>query len=279
VRVEVLVPSWLSNNTNAARLARVSQQGLAAAGHDVTVLVEPSSNAERIVLWGLGHPRAQELLREARGRGVTVIGWDLGVWKRASHFRVSINDAHPRQYVMAKARPLDRLHADGLVLRQDADPGGPVYLIGIGWKSADTYGEQPGAWEDRTLERIRAAWPGQRVIFRPKRGGGSHAPHGIPIAAPTVSIEQLLRGAAAVYCRHSNVAVDAIVAGVPAIAEDGAAAAVCPNEPALGRLPVTLPLEVRTAFLGNLAWFQWSEAEIARPACWAVIDDIVRSVP
>jgi hypothetical protein len=42
---------------------------------------------------------------------------------------------------------------------------------------------------------------------------------------------------------------------------------------------VTLPLEVRTAFLGNLAWFQWSEAEIARPACWAVIDDIVRSVP
>lgn len=277
VRFEILQPPWLENNSSSHRITRAALGGLRAAGFDVEAVASPTAAANRVVIWGLGHPKAQALLRSLVPAGITVIGWDVGYWRRGLCFRVSFNDAHPRQYVMAKARPPDRLLADGITLREDADPDGPVLLIGIGRKSAATYDEQPGEWEDRALAKIRAAWPDRRVIFRPKRGGGSHAPAGAPIAA-SGPIEALLRGAAAVYCRHSNVAVDAIIAGIPAIAEDGAAAAVCENAASPGRLPAPLPREVRLAFLGNLAWFQWSEEEIERRACWWAIEDIIRSV-
>lgn len=278
MRFEVLQPPWLESNSSSHKIAGAACLGLQAAGFEVEAVPAPTAAANRVVIWGLGHPKAQELLRTLVPAGITVIGWDVGYWRRGLRFRVSFNDAHPRQYVMAKARSPDRFLADKITLREDADPAGPVLLIGIGRKSAATYDEKPGEWEDRALAKIRAAWPGRRVIFRPKRGGGSHAPAGVPVAA-SGQIEPLLRGAAAVYCRHSNVAVDAIIAGVPAIAEDGAAAAVCENAAAPARLPAPLPRETRLAFLGNLAWFQWSEDEIEHRACWWAIEDIIRSVP
>ena len=66
---------------------------------------------------------------------------------------------------------------------------------------------------------------------------------------------------------HSNIAVDAIALGIPAVCVDGAAAAVCPAE---------LPEEVRPfdpalrdRFLANLAWFQWAPSEARE--CWAFL--------
>ena len=61
-----------------------------------------------------------------------------------------------------------------------------------------------------------------------------------------------MRGARLVVCRHSNVAVDAVIAGVPVECEDGAAYW-------LRDKPYTP--EVRRDFLDRLAWWQWKPEE------------------
>lgn len=280
MRVEVSRPPWLSrDHPRQADVCGNAPAGLAAAGHSVRLVAEPTWTSEWVVMWGLGHPEGQRVLRQAREAGVHVIGFDLGYWCRTDphrKFRMAVDDHHPGVRLMAKRRPASRLEADGIVLREDSDSSGPVVLVGMGYKSAATYSEEPGAWEKRTLSKIRRAWPGRQVVFRPKPGGGDHRPAGVPVVGDT-GIEVVLRGASAIYCRQSNVAVDAIIAGVPAIAEEGAASAVCDRDLRAGHLPSKLSVELRREFLANLAWFQWSGAELRRAGTWKVIEDIVRS--
>ena len=63
-------------------------------------------------------------------------------------------------------------------------------------------------------------------------------------------IQELLRGASLVICRHSNVAVDACIAGIPVECEDGAARWLYAAGP-------VQPIERRASFLRRLAWWQW----------------------
>lgn len=280
LRVELVQPPWLiPGHPRQRQLVQHGSEGLRACGHLVKYSRLPTYSTDWIVMWGLGHPQAQEVLQVARKRRVIVVGFDLGYWNRTEpnmSFRVSVDSAHPDGRVMAKVRPTSRIRDDGIRLRDDADPRGPIVLVGMGYKSAETYGESPGQWEDRALAKIREAWPGREVLFRPKPGGGNHRPQGVKLAEGQ-AIEEVLRGAAAVYCRQSNVAVDAIIAGVPAVAEEGAASEICDKELQPGRLPRLPPVPVREEFLANLAWFQWKVSELRRPATWTAIEDIVRT--
>ena len=108
----------------------------------------------------------------------------------------------------------------------------------------------------------RAQADGRRVLYRPKKADG-RVPSGVPVSAGG-HIDMALRGASAVVTWHSNVAVDAIRMGIPAICRDGAAASVCGSE----WRPDLAPLDeaTRRQFLANLAWFQWLPNEAK--ACW-----------
>jgi hypothetical protein len=112
-------------------------------------------------------------------------------------------------------------------------------------------------WERKTLAALRAAYPGRRVVYRPKR---PEQLDNLPVA--TAPIEEVLKGASLVVCRHSNVAVDACIAGVPVVCEDGAAAALYGSDL---RRPANPGGEERRQFLERLAWWQWkpSEAKLA----------------
>jgi hypothetical protein len=69
----------------------------------------------------------------------------------------------------------------------------------------------------------------------------------------THAIQNVLRGASLVVCRHSNVAVDAVVAGVPFEAEDGAATWLKGKPYTIGN---------RLDFLRRLAYWQWHQGEL-----------------
>ena len=79
------------------------------------------------------------------------------------------------------------------------------------------------------------------------------------------AIADLLRGASLAACRHSNVAVDAVVAGVPFEAVDGAAMWLAGKD----YTPAN-----RLDFLRRLAWWQWkaSEAHLA----WDFAKEVAR---
>jgi hypothetical protein len=64
-----------------------------------------------------------------------------------------------------------------------------------------------------------------------------------------------LRGASLVICRHSNVAIDACIAGVPVECEDGAAYWLYRR----GSVPTVAQ---RLDFLHRLCWWQWRFSEM-----------------
>lgn len=217
-----------------------------------------------VMLWGPGNPQRDQVLRRHVAAGGHVLAWDLAYWDRNRKARVSIDAAHPHQWVMKKHWSSARLEADGITCTDDWNPKGPIIIAGLGQKARVQYGPtRVDEWEADMMRACRARWA-LPVVYRQKKPDVP-APlwATLKIGGP---IEHALRGASLVITWHSNVAVDAIRMGIPVICRDGAAAAVCDSELGPGR-PVPLVSDVRRRFLANLAWFQWAPDEAA--AFWS----------
>lgn len=258
--IEIVV--WPRLMPRARRVLDACELGLKRSKRHPLVRPAPRG-ADLSITWGLGHPEGQKLIADARKAGRRVIGFDLGYWNRKDHFRVTFDHDHPQAFVMARDQTGVRWRSAGIALREDADPKGHILLIGTGHKTAATYGEPPGEWEQRTAKAVQQKYPGRRYVFRAKPGGRNDAVPAGFIAETSAAIDTALKGCALVVCRNSNVAVDAIIAGVPFSCEDGAAMAVADQQP--------LDREARLRFLQNLAHFQYTAAELQQPAIWEQI--------
>lgn len=203
------------------------------------------SGADLLMTWGLGHVGRRPLVDAHLARGGRVVGWDLGYWGRRPKtiveqpYRLTIDHDHP--WRMIGSEPAGRFDSSGIVLREDAKPSGPILFACLGNKARKLY----PSWEPTARRRLA----GRHVEMRPK---SSHLP---PIAGA-------LRGKSLAVVRHSNVAVDACIAGVPVECEDGAAYALYRDNPAPSR-------ELRLEFLRSLAWWQWKPSEAAQ--AWTFI--------
>jgi hypothetical protein len=195
--------------------------------------------------------------------GGHVVALDGAYWQRGAKFRLSLDAAHPQQWVMRRELPRARFDADAPPVADCWDKDGPVLIAGVGAKAAVQYGAVVvQQWEQAQVARARKA--GRSVLFRPKLGG-ARLP-GVELARPG-PIDAVLAGCSAAVTWHSNVAVDAIRLGIPAVCRDGAAACLSDSEWRAGLQP--LPAEWQQRFLANLAWFQWAPAEARE--CWSFL--------
>lgn len=207
-----------------------------------------------IVLYGAGDPVRARYVEQHKARGGRAVFFDLAYWDRKDSLRVSIDSEHPSAAHLslcalgAARRPF--------VLREDANPRGHVLLVGLGRKSVVASGQEPFAWERDALRRARSHWPGAKVVWRPK---GELVGFESLATLAKVPIETALFGARAVICKHSNVAVDACLAGVPVVCDGGAAAALYTGNQAPSR-------DERATFLARLSWWEWHKADVVE--CW-----------
>jgi hypothetical protein len=207
-----------------------------------------------LMMYGAGLEVRRQALEAHKAAGGTVAVWDLGYWDRDDSMRLSLGALHPTAEQLALApKGCRREH----VLREDADPKGPILLIGLGVKSGRLYGLQTMEWEQGQMQRLRDR--GRQILWRPKgrqspKLHGATLRHGMPI-------EEALKGCSLVVCRHSNVAVDACIAGVPVECEDGAAFSLYRN----GTTPSR---EDRAEFLRRLGWWNWRPTEAAQAWDW-----------
>lgn len=226
-------------------------EGAEQAGVRVMVTREWRRQAPVLMTYGLGHLGRRPAIEAHKAAGGRVVGWDLGYWHRdvpvKFSMRLTIDDDHPHRWI--QPMPADRWERAGIPMREDANVRGPIVLVGLGRKQRAHMGLRGQAWEARAMMRLRSKYPGREIVFRPKRPemlGRCRIAHG--------PIESVLRGASLVVCHHSNVAVDACIAGVPVECEDGAALALYRDNPNPTR-------EQRHAFLQSLAWWQWNPTE------------------
>lgn len=222
------------------------------AGVEVIVNSEWKRAAPVLMSYGLGHMTRRAWTREHVRTGGRLIGWDLGYWNRdvpvRFNMRLTLDEEHPHRWIGPEAP--ERFDAAGIVLREDYSAAGPIVLVGLGRKQRRHKGHPGLAWEMAKLQELRKRFKGRRIVYRPKR-----LEAGLPgVATATGAIEDVLRGASLVVTAHSNVAIDACIAGVPVECDDGAAFALYRGNPNPNR-------EQRRAFLQSLAWWQWSPVE------------------
>lgn len=235
---------------SAAPILNAFADAARAAGDEVRETHGYEGRSEWLVLQGVGD-RMHDAARRAHVRqGGHVLMWDFGYWDRekiTGRMRMSIDDDHPQRWL--DATPIDPGRTVP-ALREDGDPAGPIVLIGLGRKSRKYL--RAGEWERRVHADLVRRFPGRRIIFKPKPGDPTRVPcETVPADTP---IEELLKGASLLVCRHSNCAVDAAIAGVEFEAEDGAAVWL----QARGFTRAN-----RLEFLQRLAWWQYKPHEAA----------------
>lgn len=255
--VEMLIASPISSRGEKMMRAMAS-----CAPQGSVVTQRYTGGHDTLMIYGPGAPVRIEQATQHRKSGGHVIMFDLSYWDREHSMRVSIDHLHPTPEQLASVPSTGRRD---FKLRQDADPDGPILLIGLGSKSNVAYGYDPLEWESKTLQRIRNEYPGRSVHWRPKGARAIKLPgtilrHGMPI-------EKALRGCSLVVCRHSNVAVDACIAGIPVDCDAGAAYS-------LYRDDTTPTAAARKQFLQRLSWFNWGFKEA--PQCWKWLHTMIR---
>lgn len=256
MRCEVLVDPKMF-----PRGERMLKAMIAAAPIKLKVRQTYQGDCELLMVYGTGHPVRRPWQLKHLAKGGRMIGWDLGYWNREAHgtfaMRCTLDADHPQRFI--RPEPAERWERAGIELREDYDPKGPIVVVGMGPKAHRAHGLKPLAWETRAIRAAQTIAGSREVVYKPKRPSDI-SPAIVPVLSEK-SITQALRGASLVVCRHSNAAVDACIAGVPVVCEDGAAAALYTGAMAAPTMPTR---QQRLAFLHSLAWWQWTPEEAAQ---------------
>lgn len=179
---------------------------------------------------------------------------------RPRYFRVAVDGQQPDGHLRLREHPLDRFIELGITVKPVAKRGDYVLICGMGVKQAGiVQGIEYGSWERAMYQALRGLT--RRPVYvreKPK----CPKIQGLPIC-PQLRCSESIRGAWAVICNTGNIGADAVLEGVPVIASSGPGA-VYGSTSILG-IDQLQPLDhdARLAALADLAYWQWTQDEIA----------------
>lgn len=252
--VEVLRGQGPSPTADA--MLKAMTQAIRKSGCKVRETTAYAGDSDLLLLFGVGAPTHAIARQKHVDSGRHALLFDLGYFSRkkiTGYVRMTIDHDHPQAYIGRTTPKPGRWALHGIALREDYKADGPVILVGLGRKARSYLGEPD--WEVKEYQRIKREYPGREIIYRPKPRH-PYPPINCKVDQDS-KIEDLLKGASLAACRHSNVAVDAIIAGVPFDAIDGAAMWMKGKD--------YLP-ETRLDFLRRLSYWQWKSTEADQ--CW-----------
>lgn len=250
ITAEILIPE-VCNPTGRRVLDSLAE----TAGGFVSARVtrKYTGDSDWLVMWGVGAPGRSEIRNHHLEQGGRAILWDLGYFHRKKEggaCRPSIDDDYPTRWLDKTTPDPSRWDALGIELQNNYDPNGHIVLAGIGPKQRIYMAPKLDRWEAQKLKELQSRFPDRRIVYRPKPNRNSPS---LPIESDATSpIQDVLKGASLVVCMHSNVAVDAVMAGVPFESEDGVSTWLRGKD---------YTPETRLDFLRRLAWWQWKPEE------------------
>lgn len=208
--------------------------------------------------------------------GGTAVHLDLGIWQRHAggryrgFHRVAVNGRWSQPHLSGIRRGPERLRRLGVAVEPWRHaPHGRILLAGMGEKAALHVGHAAEAWERRAIAAIRGV-TARRIVYRPKPSWlGARPIEDVDYEAPVRDIDW--RDTWCLVTHHSNAAVEAIAAGVPAIVAEGPAAEMALRDPA--RVEWPWRPDGRAQWLQDLAWWQWDIAEMGEGSCWRWLRD------
>ena len=257
-------------------IANAMLAGVRAAGDEPELrhgLTYKGPDADAAVFYGL----MRDVLNGYRDAGKKAVYVDLGYWgrheggRRAGFHKVSVNARHPTAYFQAVEHPGDRFDRFGVQVhpRRGTGPKKYVMIAGMSAKAAHAEGLRPEEWERKVAVEIRRHTD-REIVYRPKPNWREAQP--IPgtrfLRGNDGDVEGFLDNCHAVVTHHSNVAVDALLYGVPAYVVDGVAVPAQPDPLRAIDAPYMPPVPWVRQFANDLAYTQWKVSEIEEGACW-----------
>lgn len=259
-------------STRSRHIAHAMTLGCDALGIDVK-MVKGFDYVEGTVgvAYGWAHPDLFEKYRKVGGHFVYI---DLGWWDRkpigsplAGYHKLVVDAREPTAY-FRKAFPDDRFLAQGLKVHERRKGGRHILVAGMSAKSAGTRGYRPLEWENGVIEIIRRL-TNRPILFRPKPSWPDAKPiPGTIYSPPEQSVESALEDCWMAVSLHSNVAVDALLAGVPINVREG----VCMDlSTPLAEIntPRQYPQKRIHQLMADIAYCQWNMAELSSGAAMA----------
>lgn len=221
--------------------------------HDVAIFYGLAAGLDRI-------------LRDYQASRRKAVYIDLGYWNRRKRTRwdgfhkMAVNSRHPTDYLMNRPHNAHRFERHGVQIRPWRENGTHILVAGMSAKAAAAEGLQAHQWERATINRLRELTD-RPIVYRPKPSWAEAKPLEGSIFDSTTPLDEALLNCHAVVTHHSNVAVDALLAGVPCICPGGAASLLSAH--ALEDIENPPMPDGREQWAFNLAWTQWSVDEMA----------------
>ena len=208
-----------------------------------------------LLLWGYGGTQQRAAFEAHRKSGRHVVAIDLGYWDRGEGgIRFALDAWHPTPEDWEVAcRKIKPGYEEPPLDDSYYDPAGHVLIAGLGKKSRRLLGFDGMAWEHSQVKMIREAFPGRRIVYRPKPNHEETIQGADSGMAGTIN--ENLRGAALAVCLHSNVAIDCALLGIPCLAYDGVGRYGYGKGNAAA--PIRLTGAARSRFLHGVSWFNW----------------------
>lgn len=217
----------------------------------------------------------------AAGRKAVYI--DLGYWHREGlhgHHKISLNGRHPTAYFQKRPHRFDRAAKAGVTIEPWRATGRHILLAGMGEKAANAEGLPVEKWErdavawlsrisDRPITyRPKPSWLQAREIPGTRFSWGGTVPR---LGYHREFLHDVLRDCHAIVTHHSNVAVEAICAGVPAFAWKGVAVPMASQD--IDAIETPAMPEGREQWAADIAYTQWNVAEMQAGLPWRNFKD------
>lgn len=268
----------LKGNGGSSKTCPAMEAGARRFGYHTTVFADTQYCPEQgayydvAVFWGYVET-LQAVMRDYSAAGKPAVYLDLGYWKRDQYFKVSVNARHPTAYFQR------RYHDDVRRKLFGVEPqlwrkvvGGHILLAGMGAKAAWAEKLEPVESFEREVVKLLKMRTDRPIVYRPKPSWSGAKPiEGTRFSPRAEPLEELLANSFAVVTHHSNVAVDGLVAGVPAFALQGVAAPMGSSY----FLTIGEPFypHNREQWLNDVAYCQWSLDEMRDGTVWRHLKD------
>lgn len=263
----------IAGHKRSETLCQAMARGIAKSGDKVVEIDHTQYRgpmSDVAVFYGF-QDHLPQVMEDYTRDGRHAVFMDLGYWGRWSidstreYHKVTVDARHPNAYFRKVKHANDRIRQFSVRAR-GWKTGRNILLLGMSEKSAGTVGYGPQEWEERAIATLRQHTD-RRIIYRPKPSWRGAKPiAGADFSSKEQKLLSALRNCHAVVSHHSNAAVDALIEGYPSFCMDGVAASMSLQD--LSRIEKPLYPDGREQWMADIAYCQWTPAEMAMGAPW-----------
>lgn len=275
---------WHSDKPRERLLAQAFKEGVEACGDRDEIMLkalQPELDVDdKFDVACMVGVKSAKLFRAHQEAGLAIVYFDKGYCRHRAEgqhtwefWRVAVNAHQPTRFLARWEKPSDRWDQLGIELKAWRERGAHVVLAGSSEKYHAFHAlPHPTEFWKRIVRKLRKATK-RELVYRPKPTWREAEPiEGTRFSEPSEGMGGVLVDAHAIVTHGSNAAFDALCNGVPAIVlGDAISKPISSLEVESIEQPRIATEAERSRILHNLAWCQWTLAELSAGVAWPTI--------